>query len=171
MTVAGFLLLTGCSFVSGSSAVEPLALPLHELASSTVAGRVEVTPLDERLYRLRLGDRTEEAIVSAIRQCKVAQRPLRAHARQLLIGLGDLRIEDQREVPLPSGNAVISRAQGTLDERPIALVSLCAFTTVNSQPCTLDLVAWAPDPHALDDVEDTLLKLLPPLIENGGRHG
>lgn len=82
-----------------------------------------------------------KTFLTGIRDCqgKKVRSPAEA-ARQLLVGLKDIRIEDRQEVKLVEYPALRFRVKATLDEKPLELLTY----TVSKESCIFDFVLWRP---------------------------
>lgn len=156
------LTLSSCALWSESSTSLPIPLDNYTGAWRQVQESPYVYEHTDELDR--------RTFLTGIRECEGARpRSPAEAARQLLVGLKDIRIEERQEVKLSDMPALRSRVRAKLEDRPLELLTY----TLTRDTCVYDFVLWQPvdetsEPMAVEplleraDVVARALNLLTP---------
>lgn len=122
--------ICGCSVFSTDSSTSIALEPLRERGNWQ---RVQASPY---VYQ---STESEKTFLTGIRDCSSGKIPSPAvAARQLLVGLKEIRIEEQRPVTLAEFPALHSRIRARLEDQPLDLESV----TLTHKGCVYDFVLW-----------------------------
>lgn len=135
------MLLVSCSSFFSSRTSVSLQLPEPTAESLPPEISLEEVSKDPHLYKLRY--EKDESIspwfMTTLKECGLKKSgTLKASARQLLVGLKNLSIQDQKKVEMNRIPLVLSLAEATLDNTPLLLASY----SVLKGDCSLDLIVW-----------------------------
>lgn len=161
---SALLSLSSCSLFSAASSS---SLALESLPAESGWKEIRADPF---VYENSLS--SSRVFLTAVKDCQKSKRrsPVMA-ARQLLVGLRDIRIVEQDEVQLADRTALRTRISAKFESNPLDLVTF----TMTQSDCVYDFVLWqnrTPDQADADSfaVSDpsvnTLLALhLPSLVK------
>jgi hypothetical protein len=120
----------GCSVFSTDSSTSLALEPLREQGTWQ---RVQASPYVYQSTEL------QETFLTGIRDCSPGKIPSPAvAARQLLVGLKEIRIEEQRQVTVADFPALHSRIRARLEDAPLDLEAV----TLTHNGCVYDFVLW-----------------------------
>jgi hypothetical protein len=142
-------LLWGCS---GSSSPPPKTLPLDSIALDDNPQCDRVTGHDRGVILYRCESVGGPVYVTTLKDCSIPEKfTFQATTRQLLVGVMDLKVENQQPVQFSDVKALHSVVSGTMDADPF----LMSIFTFHESTCITDLVLWRGRKPEKPSAEDT----------------
>lgn len=131
-------MLGGCS---GSSGPPPQTLPIDQAALTENPHCETVSPDSEKIKLYKCDSEVGTVFVTTLKDCSIPEKfTFQATTRQLLVGVMDLKVDQQDPVQFGSTKALRSVVYGTMDADPF-LMSIFTFHEKDKN-CITDLALW-----------------------------
>lgn len=142
-------ILSGCS---GSSGPPPETLPINSVALDNNPHCEPVSGSERGVNLYRCDSVAGEVYVTTLKDCSIPEKfTFQATTRQLLVGVMDLKVENQEPVRFSDVKALHSIVSGTMDADPF----LMSIFTFHEGTCVTDLVLWRGRGSEKPSSEDT----------------